>query len=216
MPAKPKRPSRPQPPAGIGDWIDDKPFWYAPAADMPDWVMATFLMEDAPLYNEDHKHLLEAHVAFLWAGEPNARRGRQVLGQCEEVTFRCGAWQKGRQQQQMTEWFGTVPAYLITLDAEYARECSDLEFCALVEHELLHIAHAVDQFGQPRFNKDTGQPVLTLRDHDVSEFVSIVRRYGAGRPDGAVAQMVAAAGKAPEVSGVNIARACGTCMMRAA
>ncbi len=43
-----------------------------------------------------------------------------LLGQCEEVTFRAGAWQKGRQEQQMRDWFGNVPDFLITLDADYS------------------------------------------------------------------------------------------------
>ena len=32
-----------------------------------------------------------------------------------------------------------------------------------------------------KFNKDTGQPVLTLRGHDVEEFTGVVRRYGASK-----------------------------------
>ena len=38
----------------------------------------------------------------------------------------------------MMQWFGRVPAFLITLAADYCAECSDAEFCALVEHELYH------------------------------------------------------------------------------
>lgn len=211
--AKPKHPTRPLPPNALGSWEDGKPFWYAPALDLAEWAVTTFLMDGSPLYNEDHKHLLDASIGFLWAGEQNARRGRQVLGQCEELTFRCGAWQKGRQLQQMTEWFGIAPAYLITLDADYCRECSDLEFCALVEHELYHIGQKHDFTGAPVFRKDSGQPMLEMRGHDCEEFVGVVRRYGAG-PD--VARLIEAASKAPEVSKINIARACGTCMVRAA
>lgn len=212
MAQKPKRPSRPYPPKGLGEWSDSAPAWYAPALDMPDWVVATFLMEDAPLYNEEHKHLLEVPIGFLWAAEDNVRRGRAILGQCEQVSFRCGRWQKGRQEQQMIQWFGIVPPFLITLDAAYACECSDAEFCALVEHELYHIGQK-HMCGEPVFNKDTGQPVLEMRAHDVEEFIGVVRRYGAS---GEVARLVEAASKAPDASKINIARACGTCMVRAA
>lgn len=69
-----------------------------------------------------------------------------MLGQAEPVAFRAGGWQKARAQQQMVEWFGRVPDFLITLAADYCAECSDAEFCALVEHELYHIAQELDGF----------------------------------------------------------------------
>lgn len=39
----------------------------------------------------------------------------------------------------MMDWFGDVPAFIITLAADYCARCSDADFCALVEHELCHI-----------------------------------------------------------------------------
>lgn len=41
--------------------------------------------------------------------------------------------------------------WLLTTD--YCEQCNDLEFCALVEHELYHIAQATDDYGAPKFNK---------------------------------------------------------------
>jgi hypothetical protein len=78
-------------------------------------------------------------------------------------------------EQQMHEWFGRIPKFIITLAADYCEQCNDLEFCALVEHELYHIAQATDDYGAPKFNKETGMPVLKLRGHDVEEFVGVVR-----------------------------------------
>jgi hypothetical protein len=135
-----------------------------------------------------------------------------VLGQCEQMTFRCGPWQKGRQQQQMADWFGMVPEFLITLDARHCLDCSDVDFCALVDHELYHIGQELDDFGSPAFNK-FGLPKLTMRGHDVEEFVGVVRRYG---PSADVQRMIDAAKGAPEVGKHNIARACGTCLLKAA
>jgi hypothetical protein len=112
----------------------------------------------------------------------------------------------------MIEWFGRVPSFLITLAADYCAQCSDVEFCALVEHELYHLAHELDEFGSPKFTKD-GLPKIALRGHDVEEFVGVVRRYGAS-PE--VARMVEAAKQSPEAGNINIARACGTCLLRAA
>ncbi|WP_429498942.1 putative metallopeptidase [Robbsia andropogonis] len=170
---------------------------------------------ESPLFNDDHKHLRQADIAYLWATVENKRQMRRVIGQCEEVTFRCCAWQKGRQEQQMEEWYGRVPAYLITLDAVYANECSDLEWCALVEHELFHIAHKQDEFGAPAFTRE-GLPKLGIRGHGVEEFVGIVRRYGVGGAAGETAKLVSAAMQAPEIGHADISRMCGTCLLRAA
>lgn len=188
---------------------------YQPAPEVLQWARETILTEGGALYNEEHAHLEYADVQFLWAPGSFAKQGRTVIGQCEEVTFRCGPWQKGRQQQQMTDWFGSVPDYLITLDASYCLTCSDVEFCSLLEHELFHIGQERDEFGSPAFTKD-GLPKLAIRGHDVSEFVGIVQRYGVGSPEGDLARMIEAAKKPPLISCASIASACGTCLIRSA
>lgn len=203
---------RPRPPGSLfdaGSW----PRRFIPADGVLEWVHETLLAEYSPLYNVDHFHLKDADLAFLWAAQENTSKMRRIVGQCEEMTFRASAWQKGRQEQQMEEWFGRVPTYLITLDAMYAAECSDIEWCALIEHELYHIAQKADEFGAPAFTKE-GMPKLGIRGHDVEEFVGIVRRYGIGAGD--TAKLIAAAQKAPEIGSINIAQACGTCLLRAA
>jgi hypothetical protein len=81
------------------------------------------------------------------------------------------------------------------------------------EHELYHIAQATDDYGAPKFNKETGMPVLKLRGHDVEEFVGVVRRYGASKD---VQEMVDAANRPAEVAHIDVARACGTCMLKLA
>lgn len=206
--------SRPKPPTTIGQfapgeaWADA----FIPAPEVLEWAMATFIQEDGELFNEDHAHLQDAPIAFLWAASGFEKQGRYVLGQAEEVTFRCGAWQKGRQEQQMLRWYGFVPTFLITLAADYCAECSDVEFCALVEHELYHLGQAYNQYGEPKFTED-GLPRLKLRGHDVEEFVGVVRRYGASE---GVKALVEAANNPPEVAKINIARACGTCLLKSA
>ena len=205
--------SRPRPP----EFLLDPQNWthhYAPAKDLAAWVQSQ-IIEEGPLHNEEHVHLLHADVAFLWAAERYEKQGRHVLGQTEEVVFRVGRWQRGRQEQQLAEWFGRVPAWLITLDAEYCANCSDAEFCALVEHELYHIGQERDAFGAPAFTKD-GFPKLFLRGHDVSEFIGVVRRYGVGDSSGDLAKLVEAGQRKPEVAAASIAHACGTCLLRAA
>lgn len=183
-----------------------------PANEILEWVTEHILNEEGRLHNPDHFHLLEADIRFMWASSAFTKQGRTVLGQAEEVAMRAGGWQKARMQQQMHEWFGEVPRFIITLAGDYCSECSDLDFCALVEHELYHIAQAQDEFGAPKFNKE-GQPVLTMRGHDVEEFVGVVRRYGASAD---VQELIDAASKPAEVAHLDVARACGTCLMKLA
>lgn len=67
----------------------------------------------------------------------------------------------------MREWFGDVPAFIIALATDYCAECNDLEFCALIEHERYHLAHATDKYGQPAckvdefFNRRTERCAVT-------------------------------------------------------
>ncbi|HDG9785072.1 TPA: hypothetical protein PJH99_000150 [Raoultella ornithinolytica] len=205
---------RPYPPLGFTNPENFRPYIaIIPANEVYGWVSDNILMEKGSLHNEDHCHLHTADIAFMWASNAFDKRGRVVLGQCEEVMLRAGGWQKARMEQQMHEWFGRIPKFIITLAADYCEQCNDLEFCALVEHELYHIAQATDDYGAPKFNKETGMPVLKLRGHDVEEFVGVVRRYGASKE---VQEMVDAANRPAEVAHIDVARACGTCMLKLA
>ncbi|WP_369916529.1 putative metallopeptidase [Xanthomonas sp. NCPPB 3005] len=205
--------SRPLPPAELyGLDLDDLAMRFQPAPQVWEWIEAEVLAEDGRIHNPDHAHLQGADVAVLWAGSSFTKQGRTVVGQAELVAFRAGGWQRARMVRQMVDWFGRVPEVVITLAADHSAHCSDVEWCALVEHELYHIAQEADAFGAPRFRKD-GTAVLTMRGHDVEEFVGVVRRYGAGAE---VQRLVAAANGRPEVAHLDIARSCGTCLLRAA
>lgn len=197
------------PPAGL---LDDPtaPLAFVPAPEVLDWLAANILEEAGALYNPDHGHLHHADLRILWASGPSRSKGRAVVGFAEEVAFRCSLWQKARQEQQMTQWFGYVPDWLITLDASYAAQCDDVAFCALVEHELYHIGQVQGEFG-PEFKKD-GTPKIALVGHDVEEFVGVVKRYGVGMPQGSLSRLVEAGKRAPEVSRAAINGACGTCL----
>lgn len=204
---------RPFPPPMLVDNPDLKPYIrIVPAEGVHEWLHTEIFNEDGNLHNPDHAHLLEADLCFLWASNAFDKKGRAVLGQAEDVMMRPGGWQKARMEQQMYEWFGRIPDFIITLAADYCAQCSDLEFCALVEHELYHIAQETDEFGAPKFTRE-GQPKLKLRGHDVEEFVGVVRRYGASRD---VQQLVDAANRPAEVAHLDIARACGTCLLKLA
>lgn len=184
---------------------------FLPAPELLAWTEQTILAPGGALHNPDHAHLLDADLAFLWAPGAFEKAGRTVLGQAEQVMFRAGGWQKARQEQQMVEWFGRVPEFLITLAADYCATCSDAEFCALVEHELYHVGQARDPFGAPAFDKE-GRPRLRIVGHDVEEFVGVVARYG---PTAEVRRLVKAAAATPALPRLNIALACGCCLKAA-
>jgi hypothetical protein len=202
---------RPGPPLNLIE-VTEEPM-FAPAPDLIQWAVETFIESGATLYNEDHKHLNFATLGALWTNVPNGRAGRRVIGQCEMGLPPMSKWGRARVERQLLDWFGAVPDFLLTFDAEYASSCSDAEFMALVEHELYHAGQERDQFGAPKFRK-SGLPAFAMRGHDVEEFVGVVRRYGADAAG--VRAMVDAANSGPEIASVFIAQACGTCQLRAA
>ena len=102
-----------------------------PATEIGEWVNQHILSEEGRLHNPDHEHLVnalaDADISFMWASGSFAKSGRIVLGPCEQVMMRAGGWQKARMEQQMHEWFGRIPKFIITLAADYCEQCNDLE-----------------------------------------------------------------------------------------
>lgn len=206
---------RPFPPQELIDKADEEEaILLTPAPDLMNWVIANFLTISDPLHNPDHIaeliHDNEEFLAFAWASSACMTKKRMVLGQCEKVMFNQGGWKKARQEQQMRDWFGYVPAYLITIDASYCDQATDRDFCALIEHELYHIGVERDEDGDPLISEMTGLPKHYLAGHDVEEFVGVVKRWGA---DESVKRLIEVAKQAPFVSDVNISKCCGTCLI---
>lgn len=208
---------RPFPPTDLIDQAEDEEaLRLAPAPDLKKWVVKNFLTIHAELHNPDHDHIAELlhdndeFLAFAWASSAAVAKKRMVLGQCEKVMFNQGGWKKARQEQQMRDWFGFVPIYLITIDASYCEKSNDRDFCALIEHELYHIGVERDDDGEIVYSDMTGLPKHYLAAHDVEEFVGVVKRYGASEN---VKRLVEVAKQAPFVSEKNIAACCGTCVI---
>lgn len=202
--------TRPRPPEPLLDPAGAaRPFVAAP--ELEAWLRATFIDEGGFLENPEHAHLQSARIGVLWAGIPNKARGAVVVGQAEIPTPSGTPWSVGRRDQQLAEWFGLVPHFVVIFDAAYWAEIDDATACALAEHELLHCAQAADAFGSPRFSPLTGEPIWTIRPHDVQEFVGVVARYGAGAAAGRTAALVEAANAGPTIARASISAACGTC-----
>lgn len=192
----------------------DAPDTFEPAPAIIEWARETFIMPGSPLYNPEHAHLEMATIGALWTNVPNSRHGRMIAGQAElGKPNALGKWAKARAAQQVAAWFGCIPDFIVTLDAGYWLNASELEACALLDHELYHMAQAVDADGEPKFLKDGG-PLYAIKSHDVEEFVSIVRRYGAFNPK--VAAMVKAGTQQPEIGRLAVSQACGTCALKVA
>lgn len=203
--------SRPRPPDSLVDGAAADPA-FIPAPEVWEWAKASFIVEDAPLLNPVHSHLAYAEIGVLWTNVPNSRHGRPIVGQAEfkPPGGSMGKWARARAECQLIGWFGTASLdFLITFDAQYAASCSDRAFCAVVEHELGHCGQAKDEFGAPKFNPKTGEPVFAMRGHDIEEFTFIVARYGADAAG--VQAMIEAAKNAPEADDTMIGIACGTC-----
>ena len=185
---------------------------FLPAApNLAEWVYQTFFNEESSVYNEEHKHLRHATIGFLWTNVPNTRGGKTILGETEIVNPKGGKWQRERQLFQQRQWFGIEPLdFLITFDANWCFHATDLEFMALVEHELYHCGQKLDEWGTPRFSKETGLPLFAMRSHDVEEFSGIVRRYGLWKDD--LREFAAAACGPPSIGQVQIKQICGNCV----
>lgn len=185
------------------------------APDLQVWTREAFIEENGPLSNPEHAHLRAAHIGYLWTNVDNSRQMVGIAATCELGKPQAmGKWPKARAEQQVRAWFGDIPDFIITVHVGAWASCGDIEACALIEHELMHAAQDRDEYGAPKFSKQTGRPVFAMRNHDVQEFVGVVARYGAVGLN--VAEMVAAANKGPSIGEAFITRACGTCNRKAA
>lgn len=201
----------PVPPADEFDTFDVAPI-FIPAPELNKFVAAAFLDESSPLYNEEHAHLTQAAIGFLWTSVANTRQMRRVLGEAEQPNLKGGKWQRARQEKQLIDWFGSVPDFVVTFDAGFWSEAASIEVLALLEHELYHCGQAVDEFGFPKFRQSDGSPVFAIRGHDVEEFAGVLRRYGADAAGRDVRDFVDAARVKPTIGTAKIRKLCGSCV----
>lgn len=208
---------RPFPPTDLLDQAEqEEAIRLAPAPELKEWVVKNWLTVGGELHNPDHDHIAELlhdneqFLAFAWASSAAVAKKRMVLGQCEKVMFNQGGWKKARQEQQMRDWYGFVPQYLITIDATYCEQANDRDFCRLIEHELYHIGVERDEDGEVIYSDHTGLPKHYLAGHDVEVFFGEIRQHGV---DSSVQRLLDIAKNAPFASETNIAACCGNCVV---
>lgn len=130
----------------------------------------------------EHKHLAENNirVEYLFRAEPKMHGGKLVLGSVHEP--QCQGAMRPLFEWLIERLFGYLPDYLMILDTGFWTGVTAQTREALVHHELMHIQQKRDEYGEPRFNRITGEPLYGLVSHDIEEFNLTAQRYGAWSP----------------------------------
>ncbi len=122
------------------------------------------------LIKKHHDHLSGRRVDFLFVERKDkdgnsqgiTRRGKNLYGQAKLVT---GLSAYLAQVPYDSEWDGQ-PFFVIQITKHFWTNASDLFKQALVDHELCHCEY------------DSEKDKYSTVDHDVTEFVQIVKRWG--------------------------------------
>jgi hypothetical protein len=118
-----------------------------------------------------HPDTIEAKIALAWKrGIKVDSDGHLVLGQCVKAN---------ELQRELVDYdFVIVLNREVWEDAQFTRE----QKVALIDHEMCHVAPAVDEDGEPRIDSKN-RPVWRLRGHDIEEFTAIIARHGLYKRD---------------------------------
>ena len=167
--------------------------YFAPYV-VPEGELHPAIIAERLMLDEEHAHLKEneLHIEYLFKTEHKSKGGKQILGMVHEPKVQ--GHLKDLFEMLVMQFFGAMPNYIITLDHEYWKDASAIDREALLWHELAHIKQQKDAYDAPKFDRD-GLPVYGLVEHDVTAFISEVRRYGAWH--GELQSMVNAANKRP-------------------
>jgi hypothetical protein len=130
----------------------------------------------------------EAVIDWLLRRDEKEKMGRRILGTAHLPRVQ-------GELNPVFEWmlgnlFQRTPDFLIILDMAFWFAAGPRLREILVYHELSHCIHATDRDGEKRYGWDE-RPIWRLRAHDVEEFTSVVRRYGAWNTE--IQEFVAAA-----------------------
>lgn len=157
-------------------------FFRTPPADPeldPAAIAARFVeTEEAFAHLKDN----EAQIVFLMRCVPRIKQGKRWLG--EMIAPRT----TGPTLQVIAVWAlarlcDGLPDYVMVLDEEFWTRATPHQRAALVWHELEHACLATDKHGETRFDPISGRPIFDIREHDITEFNSVVERFGAWLPD---------------------------------
>lgn len=118
-----------------------------------------------------HPDTSSASIALAWMLETKCDAdGRLVLGKCVRTT------------DLQREFAAYDFVILLNKEVWESYEFTEDKKCALLDHELMHAAEAVDSEGSAKWDSK-GRRVWRIRKHDIEEFHDVVRRHGCYKRD---------------------------------
>jgi hypothetical protein len=121
--------------------------------------LQTFGMEVATKYHT--ATIADAAILFVFRDPPKKNGGRVIAGTAEKVPKK---WKD----------IGVVEEdFMITIARSVWEEMSSADKEALIDHELTHCTVTV---------KDNGEAELSIRPHDIEDFIEVYERHGAWQP----------------------------------
>lgn len=131
-------------------------------------VIAGELIRDV----EQHAALKDVELRYVWRDKASKSKDRLVLAKARKV----GGLNAFLAQTETadTEMAANDPMFVVEVAEDTWLLLDDHQRVALIDHELCHLN--VD------FDGD-GEPVLSIRGHDLEEFACIVRRRGLWKSD---------------------------------
>ena len=123
------------------------------------------------LIDKHHGHLVGARIVLVWNyGWSEDADGRLVLG-------------KAKKASDLDAALGEYDfAISLNHEAVNAKEWSEAQTKALIDHELCHCDVTKDDAGEVK-QDETGRTVYRIRKHDIEEFGEVVARHGLYKSD---------------------------------
>lgn len=119
-----------------------------------------------------HQELVNVHIEYLFLEQAQKSGGRTVLGRARKITG-LNAWlaAPGKRPKGFS-----LPEEFFVIDIAHDKwvQMDDNQRVALVDHELSHCGWHLN---------DEDMPVLTIRQHDVEEFIGVLSRNGLWKED---------------------------------
>lgn len=186
---------------------------FARAEDIEQLIRVDFVGRGGLFFDPEHGHLNGARIGVLWAASKHVDKGSEKAGTAQLLRPPQAKWGDAMRHAYLRQFFGIdLPHFLIILSREACLSYDDKQFFALLDHELCHCSTAKDEYGCPRFNEQTGEPVWCLRPHESEQFSGTVERWGAAASG--TTGIVLAGLKKPKFSWVpgtdlDVRKACG-------
>ncbi len=171
---------------------------------MESFVHTEFACRGGTFWDPEHAHLVDASMGVLWSNARHVVKGQEKAGQMEllpDPLAEPKTWSDARKRDWLAQMYGgDWPTFQMIISGVWAWRYDDREFLGLLDHELCHASIKRDEYGAPKFNDETGEPIWSIRGHDVEQFIGTVARWGAASTG--TAELVAASLVEPRFSWV--------------